>query len=120
MAPVTVTATGVGGERIEDPQLRALLDRLCTFKVETNALEEGTNEASNDDSDHKMQSPSRVDVEGLVGELERWPKWRFHEQVRCFFVIGDSFLHICPYFLIVCDCFPSGSFIRLDCPTQCH
>jgi hypothetical protein len=84
MAPVTETATGVGGQRIEDPQLRALLDRLRTYGAETSELEGDTDKANSDDSDSAMQPPSRVDVEGLVGELERWPKWRFHEQVRCF------------------------------------
>ena len=76
MAPITSTTTGIPRQTIDDAVLRSLIDTLSSY--DCNSLVEA--EAS------KNYAPSntcsgRVDVEGLVGELERWPQWRFQEMV---------------------------------------
>jgi E3 ubiquitin-protein ligase HUWE1 len=61
MAPITATLTGIETQVIDDPELVALLSRLRAFDVSSEEAE------------------SLVDIDGLVAELERIPKWRFQE-----------------------------------------
>ena len=81
MAPVSCSITGLGGQKIEDPQLRALLDRLRKYGPGTSKLQRGSSEESDDNITKLEKCNNRIDVEGLVEELERWPQWRFHELV---------------------------------------
>jgi hypothetical protein len=104
MAPVTPTTTGVPQHPIDDPGLVLLLERLRSYDCDndndctnTRSSDKNKNGASdNDDSqwhqDHGILSPSSaaVDIEGLVGELERFHQWRFGEQVSIFICISSS------------------------------
>lgn len=66
MAPVTVTITGVQRQPIDDSELVALIKSLCLYY----AVDDGKPCSEN------------VDIEGLVGELERVDQWKYTEQVR--------------------------------------
>ena len=79
MAPVTATKTGIPRQTIDDPQLKALLSRLSEYAIHDTIFASSDNFGTA--SDNKGDEQSRVDVEGLVGELERWPRWRFQEMV---------------------------------------
>ena len=78
MAPVAATITGVQRQTIDDPKLVALLERLRNYERVTTQ----SHLAPIDCDDETLNSPQIVDIEGLVGELERWPQWRFQELVR--------------------------------------
>ncbi len=71
MAPVTATATGVAHHPIDDTNLEALILRLRSF-----------DNSSCVKSSFQEQSEVHIDIEGLVGELERFTEWRFGELVR--------------------------------------
>jgi hypothetical protein len=95
MAPVAATSTGVARQTIDDPRLVELISRLSVFDVRLprdddaaaaaadmmvvdDALGEeggGTNAVT-----PKPPSPP-PDVDGLVAELDRVPRWQFQEQV---------------------------------------
>jgi|EP00979_Chaetoceros_neogracilis_P003837 hypothetical protein len=75
MAPVTATTTGVARQVIDNPQLIQLLERLSVFD-RTNPDVEDIFDDSALDSD-----TSRIDLEGLVGELEKCSRWKFEEMV---------------------------------------
>lgn len=72
MAPVTVTTTGVARHPIDDANLEALISRLRSFDKRSNVTT--TLETNDLETD--------LDIEGLVGELERFTAWRFGELVR--------------------------------------
>jgi len=79
MAPITSTTTGIPRQTIDDAVLRSLIDTLSSY--DCNSLVEA--EASKSDAPSNTCS-GRVDVEGLVGELERWPQWRFQEMANLY------------------------------------
>ena len=86
MAPVTATSTGIPRQFIDDPQLTALLERLSSYDVRRNSDSDGGNldKSTSDkdvDGDNSNDETERVDIEGLVGELERWSQWKFQEVV---------------------------------------
>jgi hypothetical protein len=72
MAPITATLTGIQPQVIDDPDLLDFLARLRAFDVSSSVKD-----------DHHLESTTTtpVDVDGLVAELERCPKWRFQELV---------------------------------------
>jgi len=79
MAPITSTTTGIPRQTIDDAVLRSLIDTLSSYDCDSLAKAEAS----------KNHAPSnacsgRVDVEGLVGELERWPQWRFQEMANLY------------------------------------
>ena len=72
MAPVTATTTGVARHPIDDANLETLISRLRSFDKRSNVTTTlQTNDLETD-----------LDIEGLVGELERFTEWRFGELVR--------------------------------------
>ena len=99
MAPVIATTTGVPTHTIQDSNLQELLSRLEPYdsSPELNLVppETGCDEPDSSSSGRQPVHPSDkdhvngrrrsekwvVDIEGLVGELERWPQWHFQEQV---------------------------------------
>ncbi len=107
MAPVTATSTGITRQFIDDPELKALLERLSSYDVgPVKPLPEGSRDAN--------AEAAKVDIEALVGELERWPQWKFQEMVsfllgcmcvfdgvrvfawvQCFFFFGMSCFEFC-------------------------
>lgn len=66
MAPVTATTIGVPHQPIDDPDLISFIDRLRVYARST--------QCSNDND-------VGLDIEGLVGELEKRIHWDFSEQV---------------------------------------
>lgn len=104
MVTVTTTAVGVARQIIDDPALIALLQRLSAFD-NTNASksshEEKTNPPASAESvedavmmdvggavegrvsgfDGQDASAPSLDIDGLVAELDKFPRWRFQEQV---------------------------------------
>lgn len=76
MAPITSTTTGIPRQTIDDAVLRSLIDTLSSY--DCNNL---VNDVASENRAPSDTCSSRVDVEGLVGELERWPQWRFQEMV---------------------------------------
>ena len=75
MAPVTISVAGVTRQIIDDSTLTVLLDRLSTFDTSADQSISPYDEADTDN----------VDIDGIVSELEKYPKWRFQEQVNIFF-----------------------------------
>ena len=75
MAPVTATTTGVARQIIDNPELTQLLERLSAFDTSNPDVEDVFDDSTLD------CNASRLDLEGLVGELERWPRWKFQEMV---------------------------------------
>jgi hypothetical protein len=73
MAPVTATTTGVARQIIDNPELTQLLERLSAFDTSNPDVEDVFDDSTLDGN------ASRIDLEGLVGELERWPRWKFQE-----------------------------------------
>lgn len=86
MAPVTATSTGFCNQFIDDDRLSSLLERLSAYDTsESNASSNLDAEVGNADGDVDADADAvRIDVEGLVGELERWPQWKFEETVSDF------------------------------------
>lgn len=89
MAPVTSSSTGVAGQIIDDPELKALIQRLSLLAPDptgTNAAAGGGGgETQTQQPQQPQEPPPRITdetVTTLVSELARWPKWRFQEQVR--------------------------------------
>jgi len=89
MAPVTASSTGVTRQIIDDVQLKDFLERLCSYDTFSNTSGSFRGASGNKDDDDMIvdgtataTGTARVDVEGLVGELERWPRWKFQEMVR--------------------------------------
>ena len=92
MAPVTATSAGIARQIIDDPALISLLERLSAFDA---ADHDAANDATDDDGDEVMAdvggprqaartNPSKsppLDMNGLVEELGKCPRWRFQEQV---------------------------------------
>lgn len=71
MAPITATLTGIQPQVIDDQELLDFLARLRAFDVSSSVKD-----------DHvESTATAPVDVDGLVAELERYPKWRFQELV---------------------------------------
>jgi len=82
MAPVTSSSTGVAGQIIDDPELKALIQRLSLLAPDPTGI---TNAAAGGETETQQQQepPPRITdetVTALVSELTRWPKWRFQEQ----------------------------------------
>ena len=100
MAPVTATAAGVARQTIDDPTLISLLERLSKFDRtitsspldgDETAIQHGGGEdvamgdggeAAAGEGDKRRRRQPPVDIDGLVAELEKVPRWRFQEQVR--------------------------------------
>ena len=85
MAPVTSSPTGVPGQTIDDPELRALISRLSRLSASGEpdlTASPGTDEIGG--QPQWLDQPRITDetVEALVTELAGYPKWRFQEQVR--------------------------------------
>jgi hypothetical protein len=88
MAPITATTQGIERQTIDDPELVDLLKRLSSYDT-TNNDANGSDlrrrqEQGQFDHDSSQQPECvdlDVDVEGLVGELERWSYWKFQELV---------------------------------------
>lgn len=81
MAPVTATLTGIEPQVIDDEELLAFLSRLRAFDVSSSVKD-------NEEADSSV--PTLVDVDGLVAELERIPKWRFQELVSVSFSLENA------------------------------
>mmetsp|Transcript_9044 Transcript_9044/g.11092 ORF Transcript_9044/g.11092 Transcript_9044/m.11092 type:complete len:4662 (-) Transcript_9044:66-14051(-) len=79
MAPVTATATGIARQTIDDPKLVSLIENLSSFHtpIPSNADRSVSLSSSRVSIE---QSPSIVDVDGIVTVLEKYPTWRFQEQ----------------------------------------
>ena len=111
MAPVSVTSTGIARQTIDDPKLIDLISRLSAFDVGRRGRDDDTYAAAPDDEmmvdddntaaamdldnaggdgggtvddDGSPTPPSSppLDLDGLVAELDRVPRWEFQEQVR--------------------------------------
>ena len=84
MAPITATTVGVPRQTIDDPALSSLLERLTSYDCQRDTTPSTINQmdVTNDSGD--MDVP-RVDVDGLVKELEKYSQWKFQEMVRCIF-----------------------------------
>ena len=104
MAPVTATAAGVARQTIDDPTLISLLERLSKFDRsitsspldgggdgadgttiqhgEDVAMGDGGEAAAGEGDKRRRRRQPPVDIDGLVAELEKVPRWRFQEQVR--------------------------------------
>ena len=90
MAPVTVTSAGIARQIIDDVELIDLIERLSKFDP-TDASPAGVAAGDNNGGSNGEKvaiaaiSPSAsgppLDIDGLVAELEKYPKWRFQEQV---------------------------------------
>lgn len=92
MAPVTATSTGFCNQFIDDDRLSSLLERLSAYDTsESNASSNLDAEIGNYDAD---AAAVRIDVEGLVGELERWHQWKFEETVSDFICIFNVFKYL--------------------------
>jgi len=85
MAPAAATVTGVQRQTIDDLKLITLLERLRGYDPVTTPPC-----SKNDDCDDSevLSSSQIIDIEGLVGELERWPQWRFQELADLYEWIG--------------------------------
>ena len=90
MAPITVTTQAVDRQVIDDPQLVELLRRLSSYDTTREEHNSSQVKGYKDDTRQHAQMKRHVqgkpqamtiDVEGLVGELERWPVWKFQEMV---------------------------------------
>lgn len=96
MAPAAATVTGVQRQTIDDLKLITLLERLRGYDPVTTPPC-----SKNDDCDDSevLSSSQIIDIEGLVGELERWPQWRFQELVR----FDECYLcaHLCGLWLVL-------------------
>jgi len=87
MAPVTVTTQGIDRQIIDDPQLVDLVKRLSTYDKTTRTKTAKEDELlcadpEEEDRTDSIATPQAecVNVEGLVGELERWSShWKFQE-----------------------------------------
>lgn len=75
MAPITTTTTGIPRQPIDDPELVSLIKRLQSYDCLVHREEVGGSAGSSIGKD------DNVDIEGLVGELERVDQWRYTEQV---------------------------------------
>ena len=107
MAPVTATAAGVARQTIDDPTLISLLERLSKFDRSSSPLDgggdgadgttiqhgddgggedvamgDGGEAAAGEGDKRRRRRQPPVDIDGLVAELEKVPRWRFQEQVR--------------------------------------
>lgn len=72
MAPVTVTSTGVARHPIDDSNLKALISRLRLFDNSPSSVNTPL---------PQDQQEVEIDIEGLIGELERFTEWRYGELV---------------------------------------
>jgi len=84
MRPVAATVTAVQRQTIDDPKLVALLERLRNYDPVTAK----SHSTLIDCDDETLTSTQKVDIEGLVGELDRWPQWRFQKLADLYEWIG--------------------------------
>ena len=114
MAPVAATSTGVARQTIDDPRLVELISRLSAFDGDAAAsaassassadmmmvddaaaamdVDASGGEGGGSDGDGSPTPPSPpLDVEGLVAELDRVPRWQFQEQVSWPLALGHLF-----------------------------
>ena len=117
MAPVTATSTGIPRQFIDDPELFALLERLSSYDVSTSKPIRGNSQTGGASADADTDT-ARVDVEGLVGELERWTQWKFQEMVSYTFEMRRIRTTMLPTyascFIIICFlCNRSNDYISI-------
>ena len=90
MAPIVVSSTGISRQVIDDPELRLFLERLNTLDDRRKTLDPSSN--SNVDAGAALP----VDlIDGLTTELQRFPQWRFQEQVGWFVCLFVSITIVC-------------------------
>ena len=80
MAPITATTTGILRQKIDDPRLEDLIEKISSFnnaQVEVSPASTKADIANNPDNLHYL-----INIPELVQELSYHPTWRFQEQVR--------------------------------------
>lgn len=75
MAPVSATAKGVARQQIENPELTNLIERLSSFDTLKDDIQDIF------DPRIEVTNHSKIDVKGLVAELEKLHRWKFEEMV---------------------------------------
>lgn len=73
MAPVSATAKGVARQQIENPELTNLIERLSSFDTLKDDIQDIF------DPRIEVTNHSKIDVKGLVAELEKLHRWKFEE-----------------------------------------
>lgn len=88
MAPVSATAKGVARQQIANPELTILIERLSSFDTLKDDIQDIF------DPRIEVTNHSKIDVKGLVAELEKLHRWKFEEMVS----VVDNIL----FFLLFC------------------
>lgn len=95
MAPATATTVGMTrGLGISDPNLQSCLSELSAFELNPDADESITataenggvtgseqTDASQQEGEERHPVSPPLDVDDLVTTLQKYPKWKFQEQV---------------------------------------
>lgn len=90
MAPVSATAKGVARQQIANPELTNLIERLSSFDTLKDDIQDIF------DPRIEVTNHSKIDVKGLVAELEKLHRWKFEEMVS----VVDNILFFSFFFLL--------------------